>query len=175
MEHRGRFQAQGGGIEESVPWDQDDPPTARQGHRMLTGLKYRRQGRVPAEARGVSESPSVHRWGRGHRRSGADQAIMATAAEARSTAGGHRGHRRKGVCLGHDYSPLPAFSPRRPRVSPVGGPLAPALGAARSAGPGSVRVAAAMVPASPAISRRGQSDLLRGFAGASSRHPGHPA
>jgi hypothetical protein len=40
MEHRGRFQAQGGGFEESVPWDQDDPPTARDGHRLLTRLKY---------------------------------------------------------------------------------------------------------------------------------------
>jgi hypothetical protein len=36
--HRGRVQAQGGGVEESVPWAQPRPPTARDGHRMLTDL-----------------------------------------------------------------------------------------------------------------------------------------
>jgi hypothetical protein len=41
MEHRGRFQAQGGGIEESEAWDEEDPLTERDGHTLLTRLKYR--------------------------------------------------------------------------------------------------------------------------------------
>jgi len=37
--HRGRVQAQGAGVEESVPWVQPVPPTARNGHGMLTDLR----------------------------------------------------------------------------------------------------------------------------------------
>ena len=33
--HRGRFQAQGGGIEESVAWAQDEAPTVSEGQNML--------------------------------------------------------------------------------------------------------------------------------------------
>ena len=36
--HRGRFQAQGGGIEESEPWNQDSPVTADRGHGLLNAL-----------------------------------------------------------------------------------------------------------------------------------------
>jgi hypothetical protein len=41
MEHRGRFQAQGGGIEESEAWDEEDPLPALDAHRLLTRLKYK--------------------------------------------------------------------------------------------------------------------------------------
>ncbi len=37
--HRGRIQAQGGGLESSVPWNQTTPPTAAQGLKMLNALK----------------------------------------------------------------------------------------------------------------------------------------
>lgn len=36
--HRGRFQAQGGGIEESVAWAQENPPTVAEGLSMLLEL-----------------------------------------------------------------------------------------------------------------------------------------
>jgi len=36
--HRGRVQAQGGGTEKSVPWAQDQPPTASDGQRLLDEL-----------------------------------------------------------------------------------------------------------------------------------------
>lgn len=39
--HRGRFQAQGGGLEESESWAQDKPLTAKQGLRLLGRLKDR--------------------------------------------------------------------------------------------------------------------------------------
>jgi hypothetical protein len=41
MENRGRFQAQGGGIQESEPWDEESPLPSRSGRRLLTDLKYR--------------------------------------------------------------------------------------------------------------------------------------
>lgn len=37
--HRGRIQAQGGGLEASVPWSQMDPPTASEGLSMVESLK----------------------------------------------------------------------------------------------------------------------------------------
>ncbi len=37
--HRGRWQAQGGGLEKSVPWNQSTPPTLAQGLQMLNDLK----------------------------------------------------------------------------------------------------------------------------------------
>jgi len=56
--HRGRIQAQGGGTEESVPWDQDTPPTDLQGYQMLdelraklTSAEQRMRERAFAEAR----------------------------------------------------------------------------------------------------------------------------
>lgn len=36
--HRGRVQAQGGGVEESVPWKELEPPTESMGHKMLDQL-----------------------------------------------------------------------------------------------------------------------------------------
>ena len=41
MEHRGRFQAQGGGLEESEPWAEEEPLQALQGHRLLAGLQLK--------------------------------------------------------------------------------------------------------------------------------------
>jgi len=38
-EHRGRFQAQGGGTEKSVSWSQDDPLTKEDGLKLLEELK----------------------------------------------------------------------------------------------------------------------------------------
>lgn len=38
-EHRGRIQAQGGGLEESESWNQDEPLTKKDGLRMLRKLK----------------------------------------------------------------------------------------------------------------------------------------
>ncbi len=38
MDHRGRFQAQGGGIEESEPWNQAFPLVAPVAHDLLTRL-----------------------------------------------------------------------------------------------------------------------------------------
>jgi hypothetical protein len=37
--HRGRVQAQGGGVEESVPWNELAPPTESMGHTMLDELR----------------------------------------------------------------------------------------------------------------------------------------
>ena len=37
--HRGRFQAQGGGIEKSESWSQDDPLTKKEARRLLDRLK----------------------------------------------------------------------------------------------------------------------------------------
>jgi hypothetical protein len=39
MDHRGRFQAQGGGLEESEPWNQERPLLATQGHSLLNMLE----------------------------------------------------------------------------------------------------------------------------------------
>ncbi len=39
--HRGRVQAQGAGIEESIPWAQAAPPTVTDGHGMLNDLRAR--------------------------------------------------------------------------------------------------------------------------------------
>jgi hypothetical protein len=39
MDHRGRFQAQGGGIQESEPWDDPDPLTGFKAHHLLAALK----------------------------------------------------------------------------------------------------------------------------------------
>ncbi|AGY57645.1 hypothetical protein GKIL_1399 [Gloeobacter kilaueensis JS1] len=39
--HRGRFQAQGGGVEESVSWSQDYPPSKDDCLRMLEELKQK--------------------------------------------------------------------------------------------------------------------------------------
>jgi hypothetical protein len=36
--HRGRFQAQGGGVEKSVSWAQNVPPTVSDGHQWLDNL-----------------------------------------------------------------------------------------------------------------------------------------
>jgi len=41
MEHRGRFQAQGGGIEDSEAWDEENALPAARGHSLLTALKYK--------------------------------------------------------------------------------------------------------------------------------------
>jgi hypothetical protein len=41
MEHRGRFQAQGGGIEESEAWDEESALPAARGHSLLTAVKYK--------------------------------------------------------------------------------------------------------------------------------------
>jgi hypothetical protein len=41
MDHRGRLQAQGGGIEESEAWSEEDALTEIRGHELLTRLKYR--------------------------------------------------------------------------------------------------------------------------------------
>ncbi len=38
-EHRGRIQAQGGGLEESESWNQDEPLTRKDGLRLLNELK----------------------------------------------------------------------------------------------------------------------------------------
>src|SRR4051794_11398592 len=38
MDHRGRFQAQGGGLEESEPWNEPQPLQALTGHHLLSGL-----------------------------------------------------------------------------------------------------------------------------------------
>lgn len=46
--HRGRFQAQGGGVEESESWSQDQPLSKSQGLQLLARLK----ARLPAKARG---------------------------------------------------------------------------------------------------------------------------
>lgn len=39
--HRGRIQAQGGGLEESEPWSRDTPPTAQEGRALLYNLRTR--------------------------------------------------------------------------------------------------------------------------------------
>jgi hypothetical protein len=39
MDHRGRFQAQGGGLEESEAWNEDVPLQALKGHHLLSGLR----------------------------------------------------------------------------------------------------------------------------------------
>lgn len=44
--HRGRIQAQGGGVEESVAWAQIDPPAESEGHSMLERLN----SKLPREA-----------------------------------------------------------------------------------------------------------------------------
>lgn len=41
MDHRGRFQAQGGGLEESEPWDEPRPLQALTGHILLSGLRFK--------------------------------------------------------------------------------------------------------------------------------------
>jgi hypothetical protein len=41
MEHRGRFQAQGGGIEESEAWDEENPLPAAKGHNLVGALKWK--------------------------------------------------------------------------------------------------------------------------------------
>lgn len=41
MDHRGRFQAQGGGIEKSESWGREHPLPVAEGRRMLQGLKSR--------------------------------------------------------------------------------------------------------------------------------------
>ena len=41
MDHRGRFQAQGRGLEESEPWDEEEPLRALQAHHLLDGLRLR--------------------------------------------------------------------------------------------------------------------------------------
>lgn len=47
MDHRGRFQAQGGGLEESEPWNEPEPLRATEGHILLTRLEGKIQ---PKEA-----------------------------------------------------------------------------------------------------------------------------
>lgn len=44
MDHRGRFQAQGGGLEESEPWTQEEPLQASTGHLLLCRL----EDKIPA-------------------------------------------------------------------------------------------------------------------------------
>jgi hypothetical protein len=46
--NRGRVEAQGGGVQESVPWAQREPPTVLKGHEMLDRL---RDLLLPAEQR----------------------------------------------------------------------------------------------------------------------------
>lgn len=49
MNHRGRFQAQGGGLEESEPWNEDEPLQALKGHHLLSRLQDKipvREGKV---------------------------------------------------------------------------------------------------------------------------------
>ena len=41
MDHRGRFQAQGGGLEESESWDEEMPLRAFHGHHLLDGLRLK--------------------------------------------------------------------------------------------------------------------------------------
>ncbi len=40
MDHRGRFQAQGGGIDESEPWKEPEPLAALKAHHLLSWLEY---------------------------------------------------------------------------------------------------------------------------------------
>ncbi len=48
MDHRGRLQAQGGGVEESESWAQDNPLLLSEGHQKLNALHDKLQ---PAEQR----------------------------------------------------------------------------------------------------------------------------
>ncbi len=41
MAHRGRIQAQGGGVEESVSWSRETPPTREEGLNMIDSLENR--------------------------------------------------------------------------------------------------------------------------------------
>src|SRR5690349_12939887 len=41
MDHRGRFQSQGGGLEESEPWNEPEALQALKGHHLLSGLQYK--------------------------------------------------------------------------------------------------------------------------------------
>src|SRR4051812_30705106 len=43
MDHRGRFQAQGGGLEDSEPWNEEKPLPAPRGHELLSSL----QAKIP--------------------------------------------------------------------------------------------------------------------------------
>jgi hypothetical protein len=47
--HRGRIQAQGGGVEKSVPWNQDCPPTETAGYSMADALEAMLSRREAAE------------------------------------------------------------------------------------------------------------------------------
>ncbi len=51
--HRGRFQAQGGGIEESESWSQDEPLTKKQARQLLDKLK----DKLPEAERQVRKKP----------------------------------------------------------------------------------------------------------------------
>jgi hypothetical protein len=51
--HRGRFQAQGGGVEESIAWAQDVAPTVGEGLQMLNQLADKL---APTERRKRSEA-----------------------------------------------------------------------------------------------------------------------
>ncbi|MCI0460549.1 MAG: hypothetical protein L0Z62_26645 [Gemmataceae bacterium] len=53
MDHRGRVQAQGGGVEIAESWDQDDPLLASEGHTKLDRLKSRL---IPAEQKHREEA-----------------------------------------------------------------------------------------------------------------------
>jgi hypothetical protein len=41
MDHRGRFQAQGGGLEESEPWNEEEPLRAAKGRQLLESLRLK--------------------------------------------------------------------------------------------------------------------------------------
>jgi hypothetical protein len=41
MDHRGRFQAQGGSLQESEPWDEDQALRALKAHHLLEGLRLK--------------------------------------------------------------------------------------------------------------------------------------
>lgn len=60
MDHRGRFQAQGGGLEASEPWSEPEPLQASRGHHLLSRL----QDRIPeGEARIRQDSfEKAHRF-----------------------------------------------------------------------------------------------------------------
>ena len=53
MDHRGRVQAQGGGLEESESWDEEKPLRALPGHHLLYGLRLK----IPPREATVKQEP----------------------------------------------------------------------------------------------------------------------
>jgi hypothetical protein len=67
LEHRGRFQAQGGGVEESESWAQDSPITVRKALRLLGRLinklskkDYQRREKSFEKAKQFVEEAGTH-------------------------------------------------------------------------------------------------------------------